>query len=111
DSPVQGQEYFLSEASKVSETLFQMLAELNPALKQVQRPAPPHALAVRFADPQTMVVADLVPMKSFLKVIGRPELKSQPPSAAEAAPKPPEGGEGAGPGGMPGMMGRGGPGG
>jgi flagellar basal body-associated protein FliL len=106
ESPIQGQEYFQFDASKVSKTIMQMVQSAIPALKVPPQGAQTTMWAVRFPDAQTLVLSDPVSMKSFLKVNGRPEVKTAPPSA-EPASKPPEGRDGGGEGRGPG--GRGGP--
>ena len=65
EDSTQGQEYF----TIASEWLDKELSRLNdPNLSKLPMPITPgpHTLAVRFHDPQTIVVADLSPMKKFL---------------------------------------------
>jgi hypothetical protein len=69
-----------------------------------------HTMAVRFHDPQTIVVADLGPMKKFLADKGQPAIQSKP---AETKKEGAEDSSSGGRGGMGGKMsmGMGGPGG
>lgn len=123
DSPA-GFEYFtmtpdLDYYAKVTESLQREFTRLQPqGGLQIQFNDPnkgkvgggAHTMAVRFHDPQTIVVADLAPMKKFLADKGQPAVVSKPPDAKKE-PAGEDDSSGGRAGGMGAKMGRmGGPG-
>jgi hypothetical protein len=84
EGKIEDQEYFIVEPNAWLDSLgnvtFATLLQINPA----GVPARTEKRALRFFDDQTLVLADLTPLKQFLAVKGRFPPKLQP---KEAAPK------------------------
>jgi hypothetical protein len=85
EGKIEDQEYFLLEPNAWLDSLanmsFAMLLQINPA----QVPARTGARALRIFDDQTLILADVAPMKQFLAVKGRFPPKVQPKEAAKDA--------------------------
>ncbi|MBL8797199.1 MAG: DUF1559 domain-containing protein [Planctomycetia bacterium] len=80
---VKGQEYFATPPTAWLENLNRVVAE-GYAREKPAAPPTPRPLYLRIVDPQTLVLADLVPMKAFLDTQGRPKELTKP----EEAPNP-----------------------
>jgi hypothetical protein len=82
EAPIEGQDYFVTP-----ENWLESGSPLRMADKRRLAPAPPgtRPLAVRFADLETIVMGDLVPMQEFLKAKGHPQPKASPGAQQAAA--------------------------
>ena len=85
---IEDQEYFVLDATPWLDSLgniaFATLLQINPS----QVPARSGARALRFVDDQTLILADLTPMKQFLAVKGHFPPKQQPKEAPKDAENP-----------------------
>ncbi|HLJ94684.1 MAG TPA: DUF1559 domain-containing protein, partial [Gemmataceae bacterium] len=108
EGKIEDQEYFVLEPNAWLDGLgnmtFAALLQVNPT----QVPAHSGSRALRFFDDQTLILADVAPMKQFLTFKGRFPPKPQPKEAATDAANP-EGGEAGRPGGAVVPRGRGAP--
>jgi Protein of unknown function (DUF1559) len=86
---IEDQEYFVLDANPWLDSLgnitFATLLQINPT----QVPAHSGGRALRFFDDQTLLLADLAPMKQFLSVKGHFPPKQQPKEAPKDAENPP----------------------
>lgn len=80
---VKGQEYFITPPTAWLDNLNRVVAE-GYAREKPAAPARPRPLYLRVVDPQTLVLADLPPMKAFLDSQGKPKVLTKP----EDAPNP-----------------------
>jgi len=88
-SPVQGQDFYVTEASAWSDNLGRLLTQMLLHSRPVEGPPKQQQLAFRLADPQTLVIADLEPMTAFLAVKGQPPHKTKPAAKGKGpAPSP-----------------------
>lgn len=88
DSPYRGQEYFTAAPSEWLDQLGRLLGDYYPVLKL----APPlrlRAPAFRIVDGQTLIVADLDPLKAFLDAKGQPSPAAPPATVKETPGRPP----------------------
>lgn len=109
EGKIDDQEYFLLEPNawldSLGNTTFAMLLQINPT----QVPARSGDRALRIFDDQTLILADVAPMKQFLAVKGRFPPKVQPKDAAPKDGDSPAGAEAGQPAASPGPRGRGAP--
>jgi hypothetical protein len=80
---IKGQEYFVTPPTAWLDNLNRVVAEGYAREKPAASPKP-RQLYLRVVDPRTLVLADLVPLKSFLDSQGKPKELTKP----EDAPNP-----------------------
>jgi hypothetical protein len=87
--PIQGQEYFVSSYNWLEAGSPLKLSDKSDS-SAASTTAGARPLAVRLTDPQTLVLADVAPMKNFLAAKGQPPTVKQPPAPpASGAPGAP----------------------
>ncbi|MDW8263854.1 MAG: hypothetical protein RMJ52_00825 [Gemmataceae bacterium] len=75
EGPIQGQAYFLADVGD-------WLRNVSQWLGVAAGGSEPRPLAVRWHDPQTLLLADVAPMKAFLQAGSKPALQTPPPGQA-----------------------------
>jgi hypothetical protein len=93
EGKIEDQEYFLLEPNPWLDSLGKMSFAAQLQIDPAQVPAPAGKRALRIVDDQTLVLADLAPMKQFLAVKGRFPPKQQPKEPAKDANNPEETGQ------------------
>src|SRR5208283_2389093 len=95
DNPFKPLEYFVTEPTPWLDKVGKIVAEVFPQPNAPPAQVKPRSMGVFLKDPQTLVLADLEPLKEFLAVKGEPKKHKQPeakPDAKAGAP-PPAGGK------------------
>lgn len=86
DGLIKKHEYFVTPPSTWLDNLSRIMAEVNGA-KPSPGPLKPRIVAVFALEPQTLILADVVPLKGFLEADTKPKLLAKD-AAGKSGPKP-----------------------